>query len=748
MSLGDYAIQVSRFIPKAYWKVAASSSETAIFGSGSLSLANCSVVFRPLIFTSQISGTTPNLIGGVILNASNSTVTTPTLDNYKIASSSYSMNKFTITFWYQNLNNVTSSTAIATIGSNINIYATDGKILLNFLGQYSYVKVEDFRDLMQITIIYDGTTSKLVVNGVEGISEGVFTLSFESAPTLKFQNTSTTVYQVSDLAIYAYNLSPSNLQLLYGIATTTGQDFEQISNSLGDTLFNSTMSEVDKVFDIYPDNVELRNCIYTNDKFELSPKPLAVVSGASFSSGNGGYGFSSSASYISFKPGKNDIDYANTRISVTVAALTSGTIISLITDNGSGIYVKYESGKYNLYINASVATSITTTNTTFSIDFVNNTIYLTVGGTSQSAGQMLNSQISSVYIGNNNNPSDRYTGYISNVSVNYKDFPLQTGKYVLDLSVDSGTSYIKAKQDGVANFTSYVPSGSLNNYVTYKSNSSKTSLRYYSGTSEVSLSDYKKAANGTAISNGNSIYATNPTSPTIAKFAIRLTDDNAGSSNVASMIMPSLSALKFFGYSSNSVTSDRVATILSTSENSIRPRETDLNSSLKYNFGISSNNSSTALTVDSLGSYTSSPVSVYFNLRVDSIPSTGTLFSIGSVNITLTNNTSSYALAASSGTLYIDGGNSASTLKPFVTYSVILTISSLTFSTASFAKLVGCQVFNFGISPSVLTASQISRISQCLFNNNTITNSDTGSTLTVTDTGTAKSFTSNIILSG
>lgn len=764
MAYGDYALQVFNFIPVGYWKINSSTLESPLFGKLSaktLVKADTSSTYRPLTFSSNS--------GGTILNASTSTITLADLNDYGIASTVNKYQKFTINFWYQNLNE-SSGYRFLTIGTNIKLNAEKGRIVLDFMGQISIAEISDYRDLLNITISYDGNNSLLSVNGVDAQKYGVINYAlFEASPDLVFLSASSVSYQVSDLSIYSYNLSPQNINFLYDIGSFESTEILAVQSSLQGLSFYQGMSESDMTLNYSPADVNLRNCVLQDSTFKLKDKPPATINtGATYNLANTGYAFTSAGS-IKFYPDPSDVDLSDTRITVTAKTFSSrsGTIANFKLANNFAYYVKAESGNLKLYGTDSAtakATVAISTPTSFYLDIVDNNLTFVYNSTSVSIGS-ISSKIYEVTLGNSAAGNSAFDGYLQSFSINYKEYPLQTGKYFLDMTVSS-SNYISPIQDGVATFIALAPTNIANNYVQFQSNSNNVTIRAYQGlatsTAQSYLTNYY-ACSGTvdgtniiSLSKDSSVLSSVPTSITPVFFSVRLLDSAVG--YIYSSDKPALKDFKYVGYVSNRVRCGRPIVFSSATFNSILPANTESINTLAYNSGFKVNTSGSISLNNNSENIFASTRSVYFNLKITSIPTTGVVFSIGGATITLTNNTSSYTLKATGtatgiyvNNTYTANATASASLIPYQTNSIILVVPSTSYTSSSFAGLQGAEISLLGYTNYDLSLSSFNthraRLTNSLFNENSTDVADT-STITMSETSfSVRAFTPNIIYS-
>lgn len=776
---GEYELQVSKYYPIAYWNISSyssGSSETSLYGSSAvLQKTSTTDGYKPIIYSGN-SGT------NILFQGNTTSVSSSEFNKINICKSSYNTQQFTINFWYKNLNNtIDQSTPILKIGSSgdyrINLYTKNGKFILDFLGQKTYVEVSDYRDIFNISIVYDGINSNLLVNGIAGKTLTIKNATFSVSPELIFQSGTNCIVQYSNLSIYGYVLSQTQINNLYRIGSRKTETLNQIYRMIDASTFSYQIPEVYKTIDYSPGNdIQTRNCYYVNNNIYLKSKSVAVINGATFDTNK--YTFVDSNNiYVEILD--DDVDRNNVLFKVTSPDLdiSYGTIMYI--DCNQPISVILNGGYVEVYSTTSIApifTSSVTTQQYIAIQMIDGEIHIDFGGTVTNTKIASPLSFKSVTLGNNgsgtnsmntidaglsstsswissldggqantvftsNLDANSYSGGITGFEINYVNQPLQIGIYNLDLT-QSYTSYIKPKQDGVAVFNFIADTSTTLNYITYESSGGVSVQKF---TSINTLDEYYSCSNGSSLVDGDIVFTSPLVSTDLVLIAARVYDDSTGSSH-ADINFPLIKSLKILGYSDYKVYSNNSP--IQTSFGSTHP----YNPTTKYRNGIYiKSNSNITFSGSSIQAS-----SMFFYMKPESLPNTSTIVEYNGTTLTLTKtNATTYTLSVDNGaTLYVNGTSYASGVQSVNLYVydeiyVLISLPSLSNITPYFSNCSSILVREIGFSN--ISGSKfnyaVSRLHKAEFIEYIYDISD-ADIINLSDSISVNAFTSNIVFSG
>lgn len=745
-TFGEYELQVFKYQPLAYWYVVTEDSaaiEPSIYASDAeLEKISAADGYKPLIYSSD-PGT------NILFSEDYLFVDKVEFDKIKIARYLYKTQPFTINFWYHNVNNVISpDEPIFRIGDygdyRIDLYTKDGRFLLDFLGQKTYIEVDDYRQIFNISIVFDGENSKLIVNGSYGTRISNKDKEFDMGSVFAFfQSGSGCTSKFAHITMYGYELSQAQAQKLYSIGTKTTNYLDYLYNLIDGVTFNNTISDFHKTIDykISSSDIITRNCYLLNDVLFLKSKNMATINGATFSTNK--YLFSGSQN-INFQIIEGDVDRNNASFKVTSSNLSSSSGTALYIECSQPIHVKLSSGNISVYSTSSetaIFSGALSSETYFAVELIDAQIWVNVGGVKTNTNIAAPLSFKSVTIGNNGESTDAYSGGISNFSLNYANQPLQVGIYTLDLST-SYTNYVKPKQDGVALFDFVATSNTTVNYATFNS-SGGVEVQFFDSSN--TLDQYYSCSGGTEIKDGGSVFSTPLSSDEAIIMAARLYDTYTGSS-YSDINFPKISGFRYLGYSSNEILSDNSSVTISSAV------DLPYIPSRIYNEGLLIKTNSQ---IDINGSGTSVK-SVFFYMKAEEIVSTNTIFEFAGTTLTLTKiNSTTYKLSVDNGaTLYVNGTSFAAGVQSgtlYINEHVYVGISMTTSQdlTPYFINCANISISELCFSNDSSTDFDyaITRMHKAVFSTNAeaITDSDT---ISLTDSIIGKAFTSNIVFSG
>lgn len=749
---GEYELQVFKYQPVAYWSVTTSENaaiEPSVFGSN----AELEKIAGTDGYKSIVHSTDPGT--NILFEEDYLLVPVVEFNKIKIAKSNYQNQPFTINFWYKNMNNVIDTeTSIFKVGDlgdyRIDLHTKNGKFVLDFLGQISYVEVSDYREIYNISIVFDGINSKLFINGQQGITLNQITNTFDASPFAMWQSGIGCQTIFSHISIYGYPFSIGQANKLYLIGSNNSEALNNMYDRVSSIKFTNSISEYYSTNNYSLDsNSILRNCLLIDNVLKLQPKKIAQINGAVYSSGR--YSFASTAN-ISFDLLDTDVDRNNASFRVTSSNLISSSGTPLYINCLNPISVSLDSGEISVSL-ASIDTpifsdTVISGTTYFAVEFIDGKIWINLGGTKTETDYYVPTSFTSVVIGNSNNGLDPYSGYISDFTLNYANQPLQIGIYKLDLNV-SHTNYIKPKQDGVALLSIYAESGTKINYLSYKSSGAAQVQKF---TSSNSVEEYYSCQNGTDIKDGDALSESEISSDTSHLLSARLYD-NISSDNYYDTELPKITDLKYVGYSSiqvNAINSPSYISSLADNpyrEESVYPNE----------FLFKTNNE-----INISGNGSPDFRSIMFYLKVKSISNSGTTNHIeidsnsNLAIVKINNNTYKLKLVVPSGyeagyKLFVNGSQYAANVNSnnvYINDDVYVTVVCPSSSNINIAM---SNMNNKVLSNLALSSQDVSsyapEMADIKFSNTTKVITDS-STLSLTDDILVKAFTSNIVFSG
>lgn len=748
---GEYELQVFKYQPISYWSVTTAENaaiEPSVYGSDAeIDKISGTDGYKPIVHSAD-PGT------NILFEEDYLLLPTTEFNKIKIAKSTYKNQPFTINFWYKNLNNVVDNDiAIFKIGDagdyRVSLYTKNGKFVLDFLGQISYIEVSDYRITYNISIIFDGNNSKLFVNGQQGITLNEITNSFDTSPYAMWQAGVGCQAIFSHITIYGYPFSIGQASKLYAIGSGITDSLNNMYDKLSAVKFINSISEYYSTNNFFLDSTAiLRNCLLTGNILQLQPKKIAQINGATFSSGR--YSFSSTAN-ISFDLLDTDVDRNNASFKITSSNLISASGTPLYINCLNPISVSISAGDISVSL-ASTTTPIFTDTivsgtTYFAVEFIDGKIWINLGGVKTETEYYAPTSFTSVVIGNSNDGLNPYSGYISDFTLNYANQPLQIGIYKLDLNV-SHTDYIKPKQDGVALLSVYAESGTKINYLSYKSSGAAQVQKF---TSSNSVEEYYSCQNGTTIQDGGALSESEISSDISYLVALRVYD-NVSSSNYYDTELPKITDFKYISYSNTDINSiNSPSKITSNADNPYRKE-----SVFTDEFLFKTND---AVVID--GSYSGGNVelrSIMFYFKAKSINTTGTVNYIeidSSSDLAITkinNNTYKFKLVAPSGyKLFVNGteyGVNINSHNVYVNDEIYVCVVTPSNSNMSVSMI---NMNDKIISDLAISNQDVSffapEMSNIKFSNTTKVVTDS-STLSLTDEVLVKAFTSNIVFSG
>lgn len=730
MPYGEYELQVYKYQPLAYWRVgtyASASSEASVYGSNAeLAKSSSRDGYKSPVYSS-IPGTN-------LLFATNTlTISSTEFDKLKLGKSSYSKQPFTINFWLKDSKDtIDTANSVFKIGTKINLYRKNGMFMLDFLGQKTYVEVDSHYDLKNISILYDGSRSSLVVNGIVGETISSISDTFEASPSAVWTAGTDEQLIVKNISVFGYAATTNQSNYLYTLGSGQLGNIDRSFSNLNVYGAEYSMPAVTKTLDYKPteNNIVLRNCFFKDNRIYMLPKKPATINGASF--GTSGFAFSGTDNiYIDIN--ERDIDIRNCSFSVESPSFTSKTGTLLYINANKYIKVTIESGNYKVYTSDSSSAiftqAVSGADSIFSINFIDGRLLVDIDGVSTETGYNSPYSFNSVTIGNNQNGDDPFSGEVSDFTINYADNPLQIGLYSLDLSA-SYTSYIVPKQDGVAMIAAYFPAGTGINYLTFKS-AGGTDVQVFDGSN--TLSDYLSCSNGTSIISGEEVLAPPIASDTPFVVSARLIS-NTNSSDVSAFSMPKIVDLNFIGFNDKKIYMKEIDAYFSSTHD--HPYNLYTDRIYAYQDFTIVNNSYQISTI-------------FMKIRPESLPSTGTILSIGSTNLTLTKlNGYSYTLSSDNGSTLTVNGTSGQTLYIHDEVSIVLQLASAQNLNISIA-MHNFEIKDIGFSNT--SGSYFDFFKTKYPNYDTYSNIESitdASTASLTDSVIAKAFTSNIIISG
>ena len=730
----SYKQQSIKYLPYAYWDITGNNggnTESPAFGtnitltkSAGLVRSNRSVIYNNYYQVSTYS----DLESSVMLQNSTSTITIPTSSIYW-GRTGYSKKPFSINFCFQQISSVGAdlSAPIFSIGNNINLYFTGEKVYLNFLGKISYVAIPDKRELLFISIIYDGDNSMLIVNNDSGTSYGTVDKTlFESSPTIKFSGINSLSYQVNGLAFYNYAISRQVLDEIYA-ELQYDEIFEMYNLHKG---FKNLLNEFDtgsKTYHYSPSKESsiMRNVLFSNEKFYLPSKPMALTSSVSTST----TGITvNSGGYINIQT--TDIDTIDTKITISLqAALSSasGTVFEI----ESSIPIKaVASGTSVTIYNGD--TALTSQNigssTSFSLIFSNGSIFFQNG--SGSVVDLQSSIQSSIFngmtIGNSRDYSSNFSQKISTFSINYYTYPLTNGKYFLDFRKAYSTSKIKPVQDGVV-LMSIPVTDVFDKTIVDFSQTGNCVLKTFLSTNSYTDADWYKGAAGTTITSGSTIKDASGTTVNGAKsgadimvnMSILLTDSELSSNNF-NLSDSTLSNMAIRAFVSPTIYSPNSPMSLSSADSNCLEESNYIETISKSWNPLVNINTTSDVVISNLDS---SLRTISFVAKFPPPPGTGSAVDFFTLDGTtsklqITYGASTFSLTPTSiTTVYVDGRayTSGSALQYNNVYLITLVLSSASYTSATFKNCRSLTLAYFGTYSGAFSSTEAIEQSSTLF---------------------------------
>lgn len=742
---GEYELQLFKYQPIAYWSVTTSENaaiEPSVFGSDAeIEKISGTDGYRPIIYSAD-AGT------NILFSEDYLLLSTVEFNKIKVAKSSYAIQPFTINFWYKNLNNVLSTDeAILEVGEvgdyKILLYTKNGKFVLNFLGQTSFVEVDDYRSTYNISIIFNGSSSSLIVNGVQGTTISNISGTFNAAPFAMWKSGFNCQTIFSHISFFGYPLSLAQSRKLYEIGSKSTPHLNNLYVDNLSSMFDNTISNYYSTINFeFSENTILRNCNLNNDVLSLSPKKMASLTNATFATNK--YSIGSGGS-IAFEISDNDFDInsASFKVTSTNLSASSGTLMYLACSQP--ITVSVSSGNLNVYSTVSDTAifnqAIAGGTTYVAIELINGQIWINVNGNKTNTEISSPNAFTSVIIGNKSDLSDNYTGYVSDFTLNYAENPLQIGIYKLDLNV-LHTDYVKPKQDGVAVFQVYALENTSINFARFKSSGAAEVRKFTTSNTE---SEYLSCLNGSVINDGDSLTDTQLTQDTVYLLSARLYD-NVSSNSYEDIELPKISNFRYHGYYNSDILSMNSPVKITSNVDNPYSINSFYDNEIKFK-------TNSAINID--GTFVGGNAkmrSVMFYIKPSFIPNTGTLMSLGSTNLILTKiNANSYTLKVDSGAVYVNRSayspnNPSETLYINDWAYIVIILPSQVDVNITMTNMNNISIADLAISPenTYLLAGQLTN---ARFAEKIMVVSDP-STLSITDEVLVKAFTSNIVFSG
>lgn len=272
---GEYELQVSKYQPLAYWAVLTSDQaaiEPSTYGTDAqLEKFAGTDGYKPIVYSAD-PGT------NILFEYDYMLIPSLEFNKIHIAKLIYDKQPFTINFWYKNENGIIDpDSEIFKIGDTgdyrISVYTKNGKILLNFLGQKSYYEIKDYRDALNISIIFDGTNSKLAINGNYGYTISGIAQQFDSNINILFSAGAGCICKFSHISMYGYEMSQAQIMKLYSIGTKNTDNLIQKYGLIDGNLFEYKISEINNTINFsLNDSVQIRNCYLQNNILYLKSK--------------------------------------------------------------------------------------------------------------------------------------------------------------------------------------------------------------------------------------------------------------------------------------------------------------------------------------------------------------------------------------------------------------------------------------------------------------------------------------------